>query len=703
MKKKLGTVVAVFTALFLISCSTTMKENPLLVKSNLKYEAPPFDKIENRHFLPAFEEALLIARERVDKIANESDQPTFENTILALELSSIELGRVSSLFFPLNSSNTNDEMQKIALEVSPMVSAFGNDIILNQPLFERVKAVYEKREELGLNEEQMRLTELSYKNFARNGANLKEEERERFREIGAELSKLSLQFGQNLLASTNAFTMHITDSTQLIGLPPFVVEAAANEATERELTGWLFTLQAPSFGPFLKYSENRPLREKIWKAYSGRASEGEWDNKEIIKEIITLRKEKAALLGYPNHAAYVLADRMAKDVTTVETFLGNLLEAALPHAKNDVAQIEKYAKESGFNEVLMPWDFSYWSEKYKSEKYAINDQILKPYFQLENVEHAVFDLAQRLYGLTFTENSKLPTYHPDVKTYEVKDESGKFISLLYLDFFPRASKDGGAWMTSFRSQRIIDGIEERPFVTLVLNFTKPTPTTPSLLTFGEVVTLLHEFGHALHGMLAEGSYSSQTGTSVPRDFVELPSQILENWATEKEFLKSFALHYETGEVIPDELIDKVLAARNFLAGYNNVRQLSFGLIDMAWHTLETPESVKDVMAFEKEVMKRTDVLPPVEGISFSQTFGHIFSGGYSAGYYGYKWAEVLEADAFSLFKERGIFSREVANSFRENILSKGNLEDADILFRKFRGREPRVEALLEKFGLTSNN
>lgn len=693
-------VFAVLITLIFNSCTKKMTQNPLLVESQNPYGAPAFDKITNDHFISAFEEAIALGRSQIEAITSNQESPNFENTILAMELAGKELGNVSAIFFNLNSSNTNDTIEQIALEISPKLSEYSNDIMLNQKLFERVKYVYENRESFNLNPEQLRLTEESYKGFARNGANLKEESRERFKEINKELSKLSLLFGQNVLAATNKFTLNITDSSQLEGLPPFVIEAAAAEAKERSTEGWVFTLQGPSFGPFMQYSAKRDLREKMWRAHNSKALSGENDNREIIKQIVTLRQEKAALLGYPTHAAYVLENNMAKTPATVNNFLEELLTKSMPYAKKEVALIESYAKSKGFNDTFMPWDFSYWSEKYKSEKYAINDQMLKPYFKLESVEGAVFALADSLYGLKFTENKTIPVYHPDVKAYEVTDNSGKFISLLYIDYFPRASKRGGAWMSSFRDQQIIDGVEYRPFVTLVLNFTKPTETTPSLLTFSEVETLLHEFGHALHGMLAEGSYASLTGTSVVRDFVELPSQIMENWATEKEFLQLFATHYQTGEAIPDELIDKLVSARNYLSGYQNVRQLAFGINDMAWHNLEEPSKVEDVLKFEAQAIKSTQILPTVDSVAFSPSFSHIFAGGYSAGYYSYKWAEVLEADAFSLFKERGIFNKEVAASFRENILSKGNLEDADILFEKFRGRAPRAEALLEKFGMT---
>lgn len=699
MRLKIGTVIAVSLLFIINSCINNMTENPLLVKSNNLFEAPAFDKIKEDHYKPAFEQAIVLGRAQIDSITSQTDPATFENTIEALELAGKELTSVSAIFFNLNEANTSDNMQQIALELSPMLSEYSNDIILNHKLFLRIKEVYSKRDSLNLTPEQLRLTEETYKNFARNGANLEGEAKDQFREISKELSQLTLKYSQNVLAATNEFSMHIQESSVLTGLPPFVLDAAASEAKERSLDGWVFTLQEPSFGPFLKYSSNRELREKMWRAYSSKALNGKFDNQENIKSIVTLRQKKAALLGYPTHAAYVLEENMASTPEKVNNFLEELITKTLPYAKAELNEIESYALANGFEGTFMPWDFSYWSEKYKSEKYAINDQLLKPYFRLENVENAIFALADSLYGLKFTQNNSIPVYHPDVKVYEVNDQSGQFISLLYIDFFPRASKRGGAWMTAFREQSIVNKEEKRPFVSLVLNFTKPTETSPSLLTFYEVTTLLHEFGHALHGMLAQGTYSSLTGTNVVRDFVELPSQIMENWATEKEFLKSFAKHYQTGEAIPDELIDKIIAARNYLSGYQNVRQLSFGINDMAWHNLTNPEQVTDIVAFEQNTLKKTRLLPQPDSVALSTSFGHIFAGGYSAGYYSYKWAEVLEADAFSLFKEKGIFNKEIAASFRDNILSRGNMEDAAQLFRNFRGRDPRPEALLEKFGM----
>ncbi len=697
--KKTGIVIAAILTLVLNACNSKMTEvNPLLEASNNPFGAPAFDKIKNEHYKPAFEAAIAQGKAQIDSIVNNTEAPTFANTVEALEYSGRTLTNISSIFFNLNEAATDSVMQSIALEVSPMLTDYSNDIMLNEKLFARIKSVYDSKDSLKLNPEQARLLEETYKGFVRNGSNLAGENKAKFKEINKELSQLGLQFGQNVLAATNKFFLTITDSSQLKGLPDYVKEMGAAEAKEKSVKGWVFTLQAPSYGPFMQYSENRELKEKMWKASNTKAFNDEFDNREIVKKIAGLRIERANLLGFATHADYVLDENMAKNPKTVNAFLKDLLDRTLPYAKQDVAEVEKYAQSTGFKGKLMPWDFSYYSEKYKNEKFAVNDELLKPYFKLENVQTAIFALADSLYGLKFKENKDIPVYHPDVKAYEVYDASGRFMSLLYMDFFPRASKRGGAWMTSFRDMSIEKGVEKRPFVSLVCNFTKPTETSPSLLTHYELTTLLHEFGHALHGMLAEGTYPSITGTSVARDFVELPSQIMENWAFKKEFLSSFAKHYQTGEAIPDELINKIIAAKNYLSGYTNIRQLSFGINDMAWHSLTKVPSTS-VEAFEKDAIKATQLLPAVDSTCFTTSFSHIFAGGYSAGYYSYKWAEVLEADAFSLFEEKGIFSKEVAASFRDNILSKGNLMDADVLYRNFRGRDPKPEALLVKLGM----
>ena len=681
-----------------------MKENrpnPLLAESPLPFGAPVFDRIEEADYLPAFKEAIDRAKADIDAIVSNPEAPTFTNTIEALEDAGADLDRTSNIFFNLTEACTSDTMDSIAEEVSPLLTQHSMSILFNEALFARVKAVWEQRASLKLDTEQAKLLEETWKSFARHGANLPPEGKKRFAEISEELSLSTLKFGQNVLAATNAFTLHLTDESELDGLPGFVRDLAASEAAIRKEEGWTFTLHQPSYGPFLKFSARRDLREKMWRAYNSKCIGGENDNTALIRKIVALRTEKAQLLGYPTYAAYALEERMAKTQQTVEAFLKRLMEPSLPAARNDVAEIADYAREKGFTGELMPWDFSYWAEKYQKERYDLDDELLKPYFRLDAVQEAVFDLAWRLYGLRFKQRDDLPVYHPDVRVFEVTAESGRMMALLYLDYFPRESKRGGAWMTSFRELSCRGGEEQRPFVSIVTNFTKPTASTPSLLTFGEVTTLLHEFGHGLHGMLAEGRYKSLTGTNVVRDFVELPSQLMENWALEPAWLQTFARHWQTGEVIPQEYIDRIVAARNFLAGYAQVRQLQFGLTDMAWHSV-TGAPAEDPIAFEQETLRPTAVLPQVPGIVFSPSFNHIFSGGYAAGYYSYKWAEVLEADAFAFFKEKGIFSREAAERFRRELLSKGGSVDADVLYRNFRGRDPEPDALLRKLGLIKN-
>ena len=698
--KRVSFILTALCVLFITSCNSSNMTNPLLEKSTHPYNAPAFDKIKTEHYLPAFKEAIAEGKQEIEAIVNNQQEPTFENTILALNYAGEKLNTVSALFFNINEANTNEQMQKTAEEISPLLTEYSMSITLNEKLFERVKAVYQQKESLNLGQEEARLLEQTYKQFANNGANLSPEDKEKFAKIQEELSLLSLKFGNNTLAATNAFILHITDSTQLAGLPAYAVSAGASEAKARNLEGWVFTLQHPSMSPFMQFSQNRELREKMWRASNTKCIGGEFDNQAIVKRIAELRIQEANLLGHKLYSDYALEERMAKNTETVNNFLNDLLEKSLPYAKKDVEAIQKYANQNGLEGKLMPWDFSYYSEKLKNEKYAINDELLKPYFKLENVQKAVFALADSLYGLKFTEAKDIPGYHPDVQVYDVTDANGKHMALFYSDFYPRDSKSGGAWMTEFRGQGFNkDGVEERTFISIVCNFTKPTETEPSLLTFYEVTTLLHEFGHALHGILAEGKYSGLTGTNVARDFVELPSQIMENWATQKEYLASFAKHYQTGEVIPDELIQKIIDSKNYNSGYASVRQLNFGITDMAWHTIsEVPQ--EDVVTYEAKAIERAQIMPYIEGTAFSTSFGHIFSGGYAAGYYSYKWAEVLEADAFQVFKEKGIFNKEVAESFRKNILSRGNIEDADVLYRNFRGRDPRPEALMEKLGMS---
>ena len=698
MKRKLltaGAALAIF-----MSCGNMNTPNPLLTDSQAPFGAPEFDKIKNEHYLPAFEAGIAEAKAEIDAIVANPEEPTFENTIEAMEFSGRTLNKVAGIFFNLQESNTNEEMQAIAEKVSPMLTEYSMYVSLNDALFQRVKAVYEKKDQLGLEQDQMTLLEDSYKSFVRGGANLSDEDKALYSKWSEELSLLSLQFGKNVLAATNAYTLHVTDEAELAGLPEYVKAMGAETAKEKGLEGWAFTLDYPSYSPFLQYSSNRELRKQIWMAYNTRAIGGEFDNSEIVKKIVDLRIKIANILGYETYADYALEERMAKNKETVDGFIMQLLEPSMGFAKKDVADVLAYAKKNGFEDSkLQPWDFTYWSERYKEAEYSLSAEELKPYFQLESCIDAVFGLATRLYGITFTELDNVPVYHPDVKVYEVKDENGEHLALFYADFFPRASKRGGAWMTGFRDQSVINGVEERPFINIVCNFTKPTADAPSLITHDELTTFLHEFGHALHGIFAKGRYSSLTGTSVSRDFVELPSQIMENWAYEPEYLNSFAKHYQTGEPIPAELIEKIVAAKNYLAAYAQVRQLHFGYLDMAWHSLKEVPAVSTV-EFEQSVLAPWAVMPAAEGAAFSCSFSHIFTGGYSAGYYSYKWAEVLEADAFSLFKEQGIFNTEVADSFRKNILEMGGAEDEAVIYRNFRGHDPAPEALMEKLGLT---
>ena len=687
-----GAVLALIT-----SCKM---ENPLLTESKAPFGAPEFDKIRTEHYLPAFEEGIKEGKAEIDAIVANPDEPTFENTIEAMEHAGSKLNKVAGIFYNLMEAHTSDEMQAIAEQVAPMLTEYSMYSSLNAPLFERVKAVYEKRNELGLDKDQMILLEDNYKGFVRGGANLSEEDKAVYSKLAEELSLATLQFSKNVLAATNAYTLHLTDSADLAGLPEYAKVMGAETAKEKGLEGWAFTLDYPSYGPFMKYSTVRNLREDMWKAYNSRALGGEFDNSEVVKKIVDLRIKTANILGYETWADYQLEERMAKSRNTVNEFIIQLLEPSMEFAKKDVESVFNYAKKNGFDgDKLMPWDFSFWSERYQEAEYSLNAEELKPYFRLENCIDAVFSLANRLYGLEFVELDNVPVYHEDVKVYEVKDADGRHMALFYADFFPRASKRGGAWMTEFRGQSIKDGVEYRPFISTVMNFTKPTADTPSLITHDEFTTFLHEFGHALHGILAEGRYESLTGTNVPRDFVELPSQILENWGFEPEYLNSFAKHYETGEPIPAELIEKIVAAKNYLAGYGQVRQLHFGYLDMNWHSLTSVPEMS-VIDFEHSVLAPYETLPAVADTGFSTSFSHIFSGGYSAGYYSYKWAEVLEADAFSLFKEKGIFNPEVAKSFRDNVLSKGGTEEASELYRNFRGHDPQPQALMEKLGLT---
>nr|WP_288834139.1 M3 family metallopeptidase [uncultured Flavobacterium sp.] len=664
-----------------------------------KHNTAPFSQIKNEDYLPAFQEGIALAKAEIDAIVTNPEAPTFANTIEAMDYSGAILDRISSIFFNLNSAETSDEMQKIAQEVSPLLSEFGNDITLNADLFARVKAVYEQKDALNLNTEQTTLLDKKYKSFSRNGANLSEEKKSELREIDKELAKLSLQFGENVLAETNAFQLHLTDEKDLAGLPEGTIEAARSLAKSEEKEGWIFTLDHPSYLPFMTYADNRELRKKMAIAFGSKGFQNnEYDNQEIVLKIVKLRQQRANLLGYQTHAHFVLEERMAESPEKVMAFENDLLAKAKPAAQKEFAQLTEFAKKLDGIEQLEKWDGAYYSEKLKQQLFNLDDEKLKPYFQLEKVLNGAFVIAGKLYGLTFTEVFDIDKYHDEVMTYEVRDENKNLVSIFYADFFPRKGKRNGAWMTSFKSQYIKDGVNERPHISNVCNFTKPTETKPSLLTFNEVTTLFHEFGHGLHGMLANTVYPSLSGTSVFWDFVELPSQVMENWCYEPEALALFATHYQTGEVIPMEYVEKIKESASFQEGLATLRQLSFGLLDMAWHG-QDPTNITDLKAFETEQFANTQLYPDVKENAMSTAFSHIFQGGYSSGYYSYKWAEVLDADAFEYFKENGIFNKEVATKFKDNVLSKGGTENPMTLYKRFRGQEPKPEALLKRAGL----
>ncbi|HIQ84934.1 MAG TPA: M3 family metallopeptidase [Candidatus Cryptobacteroides excrementigallinarum] len=689
---------AALAAALILTASCKM-DNPLLTESPLPYGAPQFDKIKTEHYMPAFKEGIARAKAEIDAIVANPDEPDFANTIEALEFSGETLNNVSSIFYNLLEADATPELQAIAEEISPMMTEYSMYVSLNEGLFERIRSVWDRRDSLGLEPDQLRLLDETYKSFARNGANLSPEDKQTYSKYQEELSLLSLKFNNNALASTNAYKLNLTDEEQLEGLPQYVRDMGAATAKDSGQQGWTFDLSYPSYSAFMKFSARPELRKQMYMAYNSIAFGGEYDNSEICLKIADLRLKTAQLLGYETYADYVVEDRMAENVENVYNLLDELLEPSLPAARKEVARIYDYARENGYGEsAIQPWDFSYWSEKYKASRFSLSDEQLKPYFRLESCIDAVFGLATRLYGLQFTLRDDIPGYHKDVKVYDVCDADGRHLALFYADFFPRATKRNGAWMTSFRGQSIRDGVERRPLVSIVTNFSKPTADAPSLLTHYELTTFLHEFGHSLQGMMAEGRYPSQTGTSVAWDFVELPSQIMENWAYEPEYLKPFAKHYETGEEIPDELIEKISESKNYNVAYAQVRQLQFGFLDMAWHDTDKPLE-GSASEIEKKATAPVLVLPDAEGTCMSTSFSHIFSGGYSAGYYSYKWAEVLAADAWSLFKEKGIFSKEVASSFRENILSKGDTEPAAVLYRKFRGHDPEPEALLRAQGI----
>lgn len=670
---------------------------------NQKFQTPhqtaPFSKISNDMFLPAFEKAIEKARQEIDAITNNQTPPSFENTIAALDFSGQELDRISSIFFNLNSAETSDEIQDIAQKASPLLSEFSNDITLNSELFERVKTVYSQKSELLLTAEQDMLLTKTYKSFARNGANLNEVDKSTLREIDKKLSQLKLKFGENVLAETNAFEMLITDENELSGLPEGTKEAAKQLAESKEKTGWLFTLDYPSYIPFMTYADNRKLRQKISSAFGSKAFKGDsLDNQAIVIEIAQLRYERANLLGYDTHAKFVLEERMAQAPEKVIDFLNNLLTKAKPAAEIEFDRLQNFAKEMDGISQLEKWDAAYYSEKLKQKLFQLDDEQLKPYFKLENVVNGVFTIANKLYDLNFEKVTNIDTYHEDVETYLVTDNNNKFIAVFYADFFPREGKRNGAWMTSFKPQYKIEGKDSRPHISIVCNFTKPTNSKPSLLTFNEVTTLFHEFGHALHGILANTVYPGLSGTSVYWDFVELPSQVLENWCYEEEALELFAKHYETNQVIPFDLISKIKESATFNEGMQTLRQISFGLLDMSWHNIN-PEGITNVKTHEMKAFNDTNLYPDVKENCMSTAFSHIFQGGYSSGYYSYKWAEVLDADAFEYFKDEGIFNKEVADKFKNFILSKGGTQNPMDLYIKFRGQEPQPEALLKRAGL----
>ena len=667
------------------------------------FDLAPFSEIERTDYEPAFEQAIVDAKNEIQQIIDQNEVPDFQNTIEAMAFSGMQLDRISTVFFNLNSAETTDELQNIAQSVAPKLSAFANDISLNPDLFARVKKVYDTVDLTTLTTEQKTLLDKTYKGFVRNGALLNEEDQAKLREMDAQLAVLSLKFNENVLAETNAYKLHITNEKDLKGLPEGTIEAAKNQAEQQGLEGYVFTLDYPSYIPFVTYAENRELRKEIALANGKKGfQDNNFNNEEIVWNLVKLRDQRAKLLGYANHAAFVLEERMAQTPEKVLEFLNDLLEKAKPAAKKEFAELTQYAQKQDKIERLEKWDANYYSEKLKQERFQLDDEVLKPYFKLENVLKGVFEVAERLYGLQFKEVHHIDKYHTDVQTFEVTNEHDELTAVFYADFFPRKGKRNGAWMTSFKSQWIKDGVNQRPHISIVCNFTPPTSSKPSLLTFNEVTTLFHEFGHALHGMLANTTYPSLSGTSVYWDFVELPSQILENWVYEPETLALFAKHYETGATIPQEYIDKIKESSNFLEGLATVRQLSFGLLDMGWHT-QVPEDSVSLKAFENRQFASTKIYPDVEENAMSTSFSHIFAGGYAAGYYSYKWAEVLDADAFDYFRQNGIFNKEIASKFKEYVLSQGGTDHPMTLYKKFRGQEPSPDALLKRAGLMKSS
>lgn len=697
MKKTVLTIVA--AGVLFWSCSS-QAQNPFFSEFNTPFNVPPFDKIKEEHYLPAFKEGMRQQEQEIEVIVNNIEPPTFENTIEAMENSGTLLTKVNNVFQNLKSAHTNDEIQRIAKEITPLLSKHEDNILLNNKLFQRVKSVYERKDWLSLNREQKAVLEKYYKDFVRGGANLDEEEKAELREINKELSLLSLRFGENILKENNAFELVIEKEEDLAGLPEAVIMGGAEAAKERGHEGkWVFTLHKPSMIPFLQYSEKRGLREKIFKAYINRGNnDNELDNKEILSKMAALRTRRANLLGYKTHADFVLEERMAKKPENVYDLLNRLWRPALTRAKEEAKALQAMIDKEGKHFKLQPWDWWYYTEKLKREKYALDDELLRPYFKLENVREGAFSVANKLWGITFEERTDIPKYHEDVKVFEAKEADGTHIGILYADYYPRVSKRGGAWMNAYREQSRQGGKEVTPVITNVFNFTKPTADQPSLLSLDEVATLFHEFGHGLHGLLSDCTYEKLSGTSVAWDFVELPSQIMENWASDPEVLKMYAKHYKTGEPIPVELIEKIKRASKFNQGFKTSEYLAASFLDMDWHTLTEAKEL-DPIEFENESMNRIGLIPEIVVRYRSPYFRHIFSGSYSSGYYSYIWAEVLDADAFQAFKEAGLFDRKTGQAFRENILAAGGTEDPATLYKRFRGAEPKIDALLERRGL----
>ena len=698
---KFAKKIMIMTFAALMPSAAFPQENPLLERWDTPHHTPPFSKIKVEQYVPATREAIKEAENDINAITNQKEKPTFENTIVAMQNAGEKLTRVSELLFNLNECNTSPEMQAAVMTVLPDITRYSNWVSMNEKLFARVKKLYDKRDKLNLTTEQAVLLDDTYRSFVQNGVNLPKKEKELFAQYDEELSQLTQTFNQNVLADNNEYTLHITNKKDLRGLPDNVIAAAKEEAAGRNLDGWVFTLDYPSYGPFMTYADNRDLREQMWRAYNSRGfRKNANNNEENIRRITELRMLKAKLLGYDCYASYALSDKMAKDITTVGKFMQELQNSSLSKALNEVKSVQQFAEDHGVDFVLQRWDFSYYSEKMKKERYSFDSELLRPYFQLERVRQGIFDLYGKLYGIRFVEAPSIEVYHPDVKAYEVF-EGRRFMGVLYLDMYPRASKRSGAWMTEFRGQSKVVGklmapaTDIRPLIQVVCNFTKPVGDKPSLLSFDEVETFMHEMGHAMHGMLSDVTYPSLSGTNVKHDFVETMSQLMENWCYETEFLNTFAKHYQTGDTIPAEYIKKIKEGKNFLSAYACIRQLNYGNIDMAYHTLKEPLTVS-IEEFEHKNM--IELLPVVDGAISSTAFTHVFSGGYAAGYYGYKWAEVLDADIFSKFKADGIFNKATATQFRNIILSRGGSDDPSEMFRKFMGRDPRIEAFLIRSG-----